>query len=97
MYQQRRRRRFPRPSAVPTRQPAKERVMETIKYIQHSSEYTTFSRGKVDALTEPERAIAQLIEPNRTDRIFLTGLRLPCILDEKFKVPQARFKLIFQG
>jgi hypothetical protein len=97
MYQRRRRRRLPRPSAVPTRRPAKKLAMETIKYIQHSSDYTTFSRGEVDAVTKPERAIAQLIEPNRTDPIFLTGLRLPGFPDEKFKVLQARFKLIFQG
>ena len=61
---------------------------ETIDCITNGSA-TVFRRGEVDPNVDPLRALAQsFIDPEPTDPVFLTGLRLPSVSDNTFLVPE---------
>ncbi len=70
----------------------KELVLATLDFLNdkpvgRGSTYTVFSRGERDDSVDPREAIAQLCDPEPTNPVFLTGLRLPGFSDGLFRTP----------
>ena len=57
------------------------------KSIDRRSKYIVFSRGERDDTVDPRKAIAQLSEPEPTNPVFITGLRLPLLSNGLFRTP----------
>jgi hypothetical protein len=67
---------------------------ETVVKITDGSA-TAFRRGEADPNVDPLRALAQsFIDPEPLDPVFLTGLRLPSVSDDKFLVPEELSKYV---
>ena len=72
----------------------KELILATWDYLDDSQIkgrskvcYTIFSRGERDDNVDPREAIAQLCDPEQTNPIFLTSLRLSLVNKSMFRVP----------
>jgi hypothetical protein len=72
-------------------------VIETLELIARQSWPPTDSectfqlnyQGEVDALIDPATTIAQLLDPDPSSPVFLTGLRLPIVADRGFAAPMS--------
>ena len=70
----------------------KELVLATLDFFNDKSmdcrsTYTVFSRGDRDDSVDLQEAIAQLCDPEPTNPVFLTGLRLPLLSNGLFRTP----------
>ena len=50
-------------------------------------------QGEVDMSVDPNTAIAQLVDPDPTKPVFLTGLRLPAVDNLGFHAPHEICKI----
>jgi hypothetical protein len=73
----------------------RELVTETLELIARHPPPSTESeyafrvnyQGEVDTLVDPATTIAQLLDPDPSSPVFLTGLRLPIVADRGFSSP----------
>jgi hypothetical protein len=73
----------------------RELVTETLELIARHPPPSTKSefafrvnyQGEVDTLVDPATTIAQLLDPDPSSPVFLTGLRLPIVADRGFRCP----------
>jgi hypothetical protein len=70
----------------------KELVLATLDFLNDQSmdsrsTYTVFSRGERDDSVDPREAIVQLVDPEPTNPVLLTGLRLPLFSNGLFRTP----------
>jgi hypothetical protein len=75
---------------IPRSLATKELILATVDFLNDKATgctYTVFRRGEKDNRVDPREAIAQLCDPESLNPIFLTGLRLPCILEGVFNTP----------
>ena len=85
------------PTIVPAKhcwKPVPPRLRHLLRETLECSDYTMFRRGEVDAKATRVEAIAQLVDPDPTDPIFVTGLRLSCISDDLFEVPMQLSRVV---
>jgi hypothetical protein len=68
-------------------------VLSTLEHLSKDNssgsecDYKVNSRGESDQSVKPGTAVAQLVEPDSSSPVFLTGLRLPVMAELGFQVP----------